>query len=160
MHSCQAAVFALFSSTVVLSENNMASSCSAARSGAYACSPFSPAADLAYAPQCVAKCTEKFLKHSARVSLRFQELNVGAMEGQQARAPPGRTCRQQPAAHRSILWHQLPGSWEVAGFLGPPSSSRSRSSPDALSPERRRCLGRSARAHPPTAAFSRCPWQA
>lgn len=31
-------------------------------------------------PQCVVKCTEKFLKHSARVSLRFQELNQGAME--------------------------------------------------------------------------------
>lgn len=30
--------------------------------------------------QCVVKCTEKFLKHSARVSVRFQELNAGAME--------------------------------------------------------------------------------
>jgi Tim10/DDP family zinc finger len=27
--------------------------------------------------QCVTKCCEKFLKHSARVSLRFAELNAG-----------------------------------------------------------------------------------
>ncbi len=27
--------------------------------------------------QCVTKCCEKFLKHSARVSLRFAELNSG-----------------------------------------------------------------------------------
>ena len=29
------------------------------------------------ATQCVTKCCEKFLKHSARVSLRFAELNQG-----------------------------------------------------------------------------------
>ena len=28
-------------------------------------------------PQCVTKCCEKFLKHSARVSVRFAELNSG-----------------------------------------------------------------------------------
>jgi import inner membrane translocase subunit TIM9 len=27
--------------------------------------------------QCVTKCCEKFLKHSARVSVRFAELNAG-----------------------------------------------------------------------------------
>ena len=32
---------------------------------------------LTCGPQCVTKCCEKFLKHSARVSLRFAELNQG-----------------------------------------------------------------------------------
>lgn len=33
--------------------------------------------------KCVSKCTEKFLKHSARVSMRFSELNA-TLEQQQA----------------------------------------------------------------------------
>jgi len=38
--------------------------------------------------QCVTKCCEKFLKHSARVSLRFAELNAGQQEvvGEQAKS--------------------------------------------------------------------------
>mmetsp|Transcript_25929 Transcript_25929/g.55502 ORF Transcript_25929/g.55502 Transcript_25929/m.55502 type:complete len:97 (-) Transcript_25929:90-380(-) len=38
--------------------------------------------------RCVTKCCEKFLKHSARVSVRFAELNAGAealMQQQQKR---------------------------------------------------------------------------
>lgn len=33
--------------------------------------------------RCVSKCCEKFLKHSARVSVRFAELNAQTMEQQQ-----------------------------------------------------------------------------
>ena len=32
--------------------------------------------------RCVSKCCEKFLKHSARVSVRFAELNAQTMEQQ------------------------------------------------------------------------------
>jgi import inner membrane translocase subunit TIM9 len=31
---------------------------------------------------CVAKCTEKFVKHTQRVATRFQEAQAAAMEGQ------------------------------------------------------------------------------
>mmetsp|Transcript_7242 Transcript_7242/g.26470 ORF Transcript_7242/g.26470 Transcript_7242/m.26470 type:complete len:97 (-) Transcript_7242:63-353(-) len=37
--------------------------------------------------RCVSKCCEKFLKHSARTSLRFAELNQQSMQGMGG-APP------------------------------------------------------------------------
>jgi hypothetical protein len=38
--------------------------------------------------QCVSKCCEKFLKHSARASVRFAELNQQSMQGMGG-GPPG-----------------------------------------------------------------------
>ena len=46
------------------------------RSSSCAVAPRS-GADVSFLPQCVTKCCEKFLKHSARVSVRFAELNSG-----------------------------------------------------------------------------------
>jgi len=40
--------------------------------------------------KCIARCVEKYLKHSARTSLRFAELNAGA--------PQGSAVPQQPPA--------------------------------------------------------------
>jgi import inner membrane translocase subunit TIM9 len=38
--------------------------------------------------RCVSKCCEKFLKHSARASVRFAELNQQSMQGMGG-GPPG-----------------------------------------------------------------------
>ena len=37
--------------------------------------------------RCVSKCCEKFLKHSARASVRFGELNAQSMQGMQGGPP-------------------------------------------------------------------------